>query len=195
VSLEPNKNLGGVGALLIVVSPLGGAALAVMLGLVGLILMLIALNGMASHYKDRKIFDYSLYGVIAAIVGVVVTTAVILLTITSTLSSMGINLFNRTTWSQIVPSLRNLVNTGSFWGLAAGLVIALVVLVVSLVVSAVLFRKSLNALSEKTKLDMFRTAGLIMLIGAALTIVVVGLILIWISFVLIAVAFFSIKTK
>jgi len=42
---------------------------------------------------------------------------------------------------------------------------------------------------------MFGTAGLMILIGAVLTIVLVGFILLWVAMILLAVAFFSIKTQ
>jgi uncharacterized membrane protein len=41
---------------------------------------------------------------------------------------------------------------------------------------------------------IFETAGLLWLIGAFLTIILVGFILIWIAWILIVVGFFSIKT-
>jgi len=40
---------------------------------------------------------------------------------------------------------------------------------------------------------MFSTAGLLLLIGAVLTIIVIGVIVVWIAMILLAVAFFSIK--
>jgi uncharacterized membrane protein len=195
MTLESSKNLGGIGALLVVLSPLGRGLFSGALGIVGLILMLIGLNGIAVDYKERKIFDNALYGVIVAIVGVVAAIAVIVVTVLATLSSLGINLHNWTNWSQVGNLLRNPANTGSLWGFIGGVVIGLVVLFAFAIVSAMLFRRSLNILSTKTKIDMFHTAGLLMLIGAVLTIVLVGLLLIWVSFILIAVAFFSIKVK
>ena len=41
---------------------------------------------------------------------------------------------------------------------------------------------------------MFRTAGLLLLLGASLTIVLVGFVLLFIGWILVTVAFFSIKT-
>lgn len=195
MSQESNKNLGGIGALLVVVSPLGMGPFSGALGIAGFILMLVALNGMASDYKDRKIFDNALYGVIVAVVGVVAAIAVIVVMALATLSSLGINLLNWTSWRQVGNLLRNPANMGNLWGLIGGVIIGLVVLFAFAVVSAMLFRRSMNILSTKTKIDMFHTAGLLMLIGAVLTIVLVGLLLIWVSFILIAVAFFSIKVK
>jgi uncharacterized membrane protein len=59
MTLDSSKTLGGVGALLIVVSPLA-TTYAGFLGLIGLILMLIAFNDLANIYKDRRIFNNAL---------------------------------------------------------------------------------------------------------------------------------------
>jgi uncharacterized membrane protein len=75
-----------------------------------------------------------------------------------------------------------------------GFVVALIVLFICLVIATILYRKSLSSLAKKSGVGMFETAGLLMLIGAVLTIILVGLLLIWIAFILVAVAFFSIKT-
>jgi uncharacterized membrane protein len=74
------------------------------------------------------------------------------------------------------------------------LIIALAALFVFMIISAIFFRKSLSLLSMKSGERIFETAGLLWLIGAVLTIILVGLILIWVAWILIAVGFFSIKT-
>ena len=56
---------------------------------------------------------------------------------------------------------------------------------------AVYLRKSFDALANKTGNGMFKTAGLLLLIGAILTIVLIGLILIFVAWILLTVAFFS----
>jgi len=73
--------------------------------------------------------------------------------------------------------------------------LAVVVLFILLVIAAIFYRKSLNMLSSKSGVGMFSTAGLLLLIGAILTIIVIGIIIIWIAIILLAVAFFSIKTQ
>ena len=71
----------------------------------------------------------------------------------------------------------------------------MVILFIFVVVAAIFYRKSLNSLSEKTGVGLFGTTGLIMLIGAALTIIVIGSLLLWVAVILLTVAFFSIKTE
>jgi uncharacterized membrane protein len=71
----------------------------------------------------------------------------------------------------------------------------LVILFVCFVVAAVLLRRSLKTLAARSRTHLFATADLLMLIGAVLTIVLVGLILLWVGFLLLAIAFFEIKTQ
>ncbi|MEM2755195.1 MAG: DUF996 domain-containing protein, partial [Candidatus Methanomethylicia archaeon] len=75
-----------------------------------------------------------------------------------------------------------------------GLILSLVILVIFLILQAVFYKKSFTLLAEKSGEKMFNTAGMIMLIGAVLTIIVIGVILLLIAWILAAVAFLSIKT-
>ncbi len=195
MSFESDKNLGGIGSLLMVVSPVGMGIVSGALFIVGLILLLVALKGMADHYKDKGIFDNALYAFIAAVVGIVAGVIVVVVTALATLTSLGLDLFNVSNWSQWGQAFGNMMNFNVLWTLLGGIIVGLVVLFVFAIIAALLVRRSLNALSEKTKVEMFGTAGLIMLIGAVLTIIVVGFLLIWVSFILLTVAFFSIKSK
>jgi len=189
-SLETNKALGGVGALLMVIGPLSGAYTGV-LGLVGLILVLIALKRLSDYYNAKGIFNNALYGTIIAIIGVVVFVAGIVVAAVGLLSDLGIAWgdwaglqevdWQPVTWDIIEPHIAVIIGS-------------LVALFVFVVVSAIFLRKSLTTLSTKTGVNMFGTAGLLMLIGAVLTIILIGLILIWVALILLTVAFFSIKT-
>ena len=66
-------------------------------------------------------------------------------------------------------------------------------LFVFLIIAMFFVRKSLTQLSSKSGIGLFGTAGLVMLIGAVLTIIVVGLIVIWIGLILATAAFFMMK--
>jgi uncharacterized membrane protein len=86
------------------------------------------------------------------------------------------------------------MDLNNLWTLIGSLLVAFVILFIFVVVSAVFVRKSLDSLSTRSGEKIFGTAGLLWLIGAVLTIIFVGFILIWISWILIAVGFFSVKT-
>ena len=62
MSLESNKTLGGIGAILLAIP---------FLNLIGIILVLIAMKGMAEYYNDDEIFKNALYGFIFGVVAVI----------------------------------------------------------------------------------------------------------------------------
>jgi uncharacterized membrane protein len=197
MALETSKNLGGIGAILIVIAFLGsfGSGFALLLGLIGLILLLIGTKGLADHYGDQGIFNNALYAIILTIVGIVVAAGVVLAVAFAALSDLGINANNwgalDQNWARLI---QNLTDPSAVFTLIGAIIIGVVIIFVFLVVAVFLYRKSLTSLATKTRVGMFNTAGLIMLIGAVLTIIVIGLVLIWIAFILVAVAFFSVKT-
>ena len=200
MTLESSKNLGGIGALLIVIGSLGFAVpYAGILSLIGLILLLIGLKGLADFYNEGSIFNNALYSIILAIVGVVVAIATLVITALAALSSIGIDLSNVSDWTTLGTDLASqFTNFGDFsalWTLIGATVSALVILFVFAIIAVLFFRKSLNQLSSKTGVGLFGTAGLLMLIGAVLTIVVIGALLIWISWILVTVAFFQIREQ
>ncbi|MDH5450971.1 MAG: DUF996 domain-containing protein, partial [Candidatus Bathyarchaeota archaeon] len=80
MTLQSNKTLGGVGALLMVISPFLVSGFTLLVGLVGLVLVLIAVKGLSDHYKEASIFNNSLYGVILSIVGGAVFVAALFVT-------------------------------------------------------------------------------------------------------------------
>ena len=64
---ETAKNLGGAGALLLVISGLGiygFARYTGLLGQAGIVLLFIALKGMADHYGEPGIFRNAIYSVV-----------------------------------------------------------------------------------------------------------------------------------
>ena len=78
MTLESSKNLGGIGAILMFIGLIpGGQPYLGIIALVGLILVLVALHGFADYYKESGIFNNSLYGVVAGIVGIVIAGVVV----------------------------------------------------------------------------------------------------------------------
>ena len=190
MTLESSKTLGGVGAILMVIGFLGsfGTGYALVLTLVGIILSLIALKGLADYYKEEGIFNNALYGVITFIVGGVVFIAVLfVMVITVFLTDLD--------WTDPMAIQAYFMDLNNLWSVVGSVIIAFVALFIFMIISAVFFRKSLSTLAIKSGEKIFDTAGLIWLIGAVLTIIAIGFILIWIAWILIAVGFFSIKTE
>jgi len=189
MTLESDKTLGGVGALLVVIGFLGffASGYVAILALIGMIITLIALKGMADHYNEAGIFNNALYGVITLIIGVVAFIATLVVVILMALSSIDID------WTNPAAIQAYFTDFTNIWNIIGAAIGALVVLFVFTIVSAIFFRKSLISLSAKSGEKIFETAGLLWLIGAVLTIILIGFVLIGIAWILIAVGFFSIK--
>jgi uncharacterized membrane protein len=196
MTLESSKNLGGIGALLMFVGVLPYISFYGIVSLVGLILVLVAMYGLANYYKESGIFNNALYGVITLIVGVVVVVAIAITTLVGFLTDIGINLANITDWTAFSQmDWQSIISLDILMKYAAVFLLDLVVLFVFIVITAVLLRKSLGLLSAKSGVGMFGITGTVILVGAILTIIAIGLLLLWIALLLLAVAFFSLKPQ
>jgi uncharacterized membrane protein len=175
-NLESSKNLAGIGALLLMLSAIPAAGTIV--GIIGLILLLIGMKGLSEYYQDSSIYRNTLRGVIFFIIGLIAVAFVMVSLI----------------WGGILAGLA--FSDGGFGAgmLILGIVlVALVVLFVFYVLAAMHFRRAFSSLAQKTGEHMFETAGLLLFIGAILTIVLVGLVLILVAWIIALIAFFSIK--
>ena len=198
MTFESSKNLSAVGALLLVIGFLGSVVpYAGILSLLGIILLLVGLKGLGDFYKEQGIFNNALYAIITAIVGVVVTIGVVVISAVSALASLGIDVATLNDWATLGTDVgaifTDFSNFNAIWSLFSALLVGLVILFVVVVVSMYFFRKSMNQLSAKSGIGLFGTAGLLMLIGAVLTIIIVGLLLIWVGLILATIAFFQMK--
>ena len=171
-SSESNKSLAGVGALL-----LAFGSFVPIVGIVGIILLLIGIKGLSEYYNDRSVYQHALWGVIFGIVGLVAAAVIVIGFI----------------WGSIFGGLA----FGAGFGLVAltGVVLAVVVLFVFYLLAAIYFRRAFSTLAQKSGEHMFETAGLLLFIGAILTIILVGLVLVFVAWILVAVAFFSMTIR
>ena len=163
MGLESNKTLGGVGAILLAIP---------FLNLIGVILVLLAMKGLAEDYNNADIFKNALYGFIFGVVGVIALVAVIVMLVIG--------------FAVISPV------TTPFAGLALVILAFIVVYVFSLI-AAIFYNRALNILAQKSGENIFNTAGMILLIGAIIP--VVGEVLKLVAWILAAVGFFNIKSS
>jgi uncharacterized membrane protein len=194
MTFEAAKILGLIGALFLVVSPFGGSS-GNALGLAGLVLLLLAFHELADHYRDRSIFKNVLYGIIIFIVGVAVTAAIIGIAAAGALTEIGLSMSNwsdPTAWQAIDWNALNFDTLAPF---IAAMVGALVVLFIMTVVAAFFIRKSFRTVAQKSGVPMFATSGLMLFIGAILTIIFVGFILLWVAMILLTIAFFRLREE
>lgn len=198
MTFDSSKNLSAVGALLIVIAAFGLAVPYLsLIGLVGFILLLIGLKGLANFYNEQGIFNNALYSIIVAIVGAVVAVATIAITAVSALASIGLDFSNMEDWASFGSDLgsyfADFANFSQLWTIVSAFIVGLVILFVFVIIAMFFMRKSMNQLSSKSGVGLFGTAGLLMLVGGVLTIVGIGLFLIWVGLILATAAFFMMK--
>jgi uncharacterized membrane protein len=200
MSIETGKILGGVGALLMFIGIIPYINYFGVIELVGLILVMIAMNNLASHYGERGIFNNALYGLIVGIAGGVISIAVAIIVILTSLKDFLYTLFPD--WNGDWTALSGLTPDPSKFSLdsimtfLAGIVAIFIILWVFSIIATFFARRSLGTLSAKSGVGLFSTAGLLLLIGAVLIILFgIGLVLMWISALLLAIAFFQIKPQ
>lgn len=174
-NLESNRTLGGVGAILLTIGSIFPP-----LALVGVILLLIALKGLSEYYNDKDIYRDSLYGVIFGIVGIAVATIIFAIFFIRMRAGRLIN-----------PPISPYMLPIRF---IFGIIVVLAAIFIFFLLEAIFLRKSFDHLSVKTGNKMFETAGLLLLIGAILTIVLVGFIILFAAWIVTAVSLFSIQS-
>ena len=200
MAMETSKTLGGVGAILMFIGIIPVLNTYFVIELVGLILVMVALYNMASYYTERGIFNNALYGLIAGIVGGVVAVGTIFMSVLTSLTDFLYAIYPD--WNGDWASISGLTPDPTNLSLEAivpfltGLFAALLILWVFAIIATFFVRRSLISLSAKSGVGLFSTAGLLMLIGSVLIIALgIGLLLIWISTLILAIAFFTMKTQ
>ena len=164
--------MGGIGSIFLVL-PIP------FLSIVGIILVLVGMRTLSSAYNDESIWKNTLYAVIFGIIGIIASGL--------TLAS----LFFGGIFAGVELGFE--AGLGAF-GFIAGILVFLVVAFIFYLLEAIYIRRAFDTLSAKSGVGLFKTGGLLLLIGAILTIVLVGLFLIFIAWILILVAFFQIPT-
>jgi uncharacterized membrane protein len=203
MNLKTSKIMGGIGAILILIDVLPFFNyFGPIIPFIGAIFILVALHGLDSYYKEEGIFKNALYGIGAGILGAILSIVVGVAIVLPNIKDFIIKVFP--TWdgnwtslgalSGITPNTSN-ISFGDIIPFVVAAISAIVILWVFTVIAAFFTRRSFKKLATKTSVGLFSTAGLLLLIGAFLTIIVIGVILMWIAVLLIAIAFFQIKPR
>ena len=185
-SLNDVKTLGGVGSILalLAIVPNFGAVLAI----AGLVLVLVALKYASTILGDPKIFNNMLYAVILGIIGIVVGVVAVAAAV---FQAIGLGYLS-SSFAMRYPSNFQL---GDIMGLIGTILVGLVAIWVVFVASSIFLRRSYTELGKRLNVGLFGTAALLYLIGAALAIVLVGFVLIFVADIMLIVAFFSINAQ
>ena len=152
-----------------------------LLSLVGFILFIVAMYQLSHYYNEPGIFKNMLYGLVVAIVGSVSLAVILIAIIISTITNNRAN-----TAPTIAPAIGLVI---------VGLLALIVAFLAIIIISAFFWKRAFNKLGEKSGNNNFNTAGLLILIGAALSIVGVGGFISWIAWIFAAMGFNSLKQK
>jgi len=202
LTVQSNGVLGFVGALLTILGyvaqfsssgmffyPLSGftgyGAVFGVLGFVGVILFLVAMNGLAKNYGDSSIFNNALYGFLTSIVGAVAVVLLAVAVVFANFSSIAHD-FNPSTF---LPS--------NFPEIFQSMIVYLIPVFVAAsivgLIQALLYMRAFNLLGEKSGVRLFKTAGLLVVISAAVTIAAASVaVLLILAFSISAMAVFAI---
>ncbi len=182
MTIESNRTLGGISALLFLIGAVSqitslfqytfpnSIGIAILSGIgsvfgfvsfVGLILFLVAMYGFSKDYKEPKIFNNLIYGIIITIVAAIVAVAILVVVILLNLTNIFPNLSSAVPSSpQISSTMSKILNEAlPIFSLIGIIWIAFNVL-------------SLNLLADKSKVLLFRTGAKILLAGAIVNIVI-----------------------
>lgn len=187
-SLSQARTMGGIGSILVLLAaiPLAGPILAI----VGFVLVLIAVKNVSEVVADKSIYNNTIVSTTLAAIGVVLGAVAIFATI---FSFVGMPPFSPPHFSG--PPGPSMFATPRMFELMSTILTVLAAVWIIYMVSAVFFRKSYNKIASSLNLGIFRTTALLYLIGAALSIILVGFIIVFIAGILQVVAFFSIPEQ
>jgi uncharacterized membrane protein len=181
VNFEHSKILAGEGSVLLLLSLVPNVGW--VLGIIGVVLLLKGMKELSNYYQDEKIYQDSLTGVKFYIIALIAAAVAIAAISIGIWSATG---FKFTTG--FVPTVGFGVGVAVF---LAGLVVAFVFYVLA----TSHLRRTFNTLAQKSGEASFTTAGDLLWWGAILTIVLVGLILIFVAWIFATIGFFTMKSR
>ena len=147
------------------------------LGIIGVILLLRGMKEFANYYQDNEIYQNALTGVKYYIVALV------------TLAIAGIGFIIGFALNDFPTK----IGVGNAVGIAVGIAF-LIVTFVFYVLAATHLRKTFNTLAQKTGEHSFETAASLLWVGAILTIIGVGVLLIFVAWIFAVIGFFTMKS-
>jgi uncharacterized membrane protein len=188
VELGNAKILGGIGAILMLIGvfiPYIGPIASI----IGLVLVFIAVKTISEITKDNEIFRNYLMNFILSIISIVAIVVIML---------VAFGVAGGFAWITSLETAK-ITDFESFWTYFGSMIgacfLALIVGWILSILAALYLRKSYNSIAEHTKVDLFKTTGLLYFIGAITTIVLIGFIISAIARIIEIVAYFSLPDK
>lgn len=159
-------------------------------GLAGFILVLLAVREVANATSRAEIFKYYLYALIINVVATVIIVASLLAFLASVFLIVGIK-------GEIPPPVSHpyMTDMSAVYGILAWIILLFITIIVCLILSTYYVKKSYYIIAEEVGVDMFRTTGLLYFLGAILSIVIVGLVILFIAKILEIIAWANLPEK
>jgi uncharacterized membrane protein len=186
--LSNAKVMGGIGALLALVFPFI-PYVGPVLSIAGTVLILIAVKYIADLTKDNTIFNNYLMSFIISIIALVAGIVVMAMTF---IGAGGFSFFENLQSANITNFTSFLEYFQAYF---IGCITALIIGWIIMIIAMIYLRRSYNSIAEYTKVDLFRTTGLIYFIGAITLVVFVGIIILFIANILEIVSFFTLPDQ
>jgi uncharacterized membrane protein len=149
-----------------------GSILMLFIPIVGQILVILAAKYISDVTKDESIFKNVLYAMIFTIIGGIVSVTVF---------------YGALFTAIIIP--------GNFFAILTGILLFLFILFVFYLLGAIFLKRGFDRIAELFNVGYFRTAALLYLIGAILTIILIGVIVVFIAIIFMIIAFFSLPEQ
>jgi uncharacterized membrane protein len=187
-NLAASKILAIIGSILLCLS------FSPILGVIGIILIFSGIRGLAEHYKDGNMYRNAFTGAIFGAISLII---------------LGINEFvSYRTGIYVTDLINRMLNFGQFFNQGSGMfniqylvfnnmyfLPFLAIVFIFNLLMAIYFRKTFQDLAKRSGERLFNAAGTMMIIGAILTLFFfIGLVLIYIAFLIAAIAFCITKT-
>jgi uncharacterized membrane protein len=188
--LRDAKIFGGIGAILLLFP---------VVSIVGIVLLFVSVKYIADETKDHDIFKNYLYSFVFYIIGGIAFITIFVFSFIAlglSFSNFNFQQFSDITCFQgfisdsLTPALGGLIGCG----------LAILIAYILLIIGSLFLRKSFDGIANRTKVDLFKTTGIVYLIGAITTIFVIGFFILLIAIILEIASFFSLpdslsKTK
>ncbi|AEE14638.1 protein of unknown function DUF996 [Thermodesulfobium narugense DSM 14796] len=163
LNITKEKILGGVGSILIAFSLIPG--IGHLSFILGVIMFIISIYSISKLLKESDIYSNIIKSFLISIIGIVISLFLGLYTFASVFSG--------------------------HWYFGTNILLSFIIFYSFIIASAVFFRKGLIMIASLTDNELFKTSGDVMFWSTVLTIFVIGFIGIFISWILLAIAFFT----
>jgi len=177
VNLDDIKNIkiiGGIGSLLLFFTWI--PVIGLILGIVGFIMLSVAIKKISDKAPEKEIFKKWIIALIIAVL------AMILGTILSGSMMALVGSFNGD-------------DSATIAAMGIGSILLIVFAIAIQIVLGILYKQVFHLIADVTHEKLFRTAGTLFFWGGILYIIVIGAFLSFIAWILVTIAFFSMKTS